>query len=111
MSGFFHFLLVALWGLLSTNGSIFSIDLNKRGSFFRSTKKLIVANVLLPVNSNETLLHVLSISLLKNTRQIVFESCFESSKILLSTVALESRFKLLSKRSELLSHKAVSFHH
>jgi hypothetical protein len=42
----------------------------------------------------------LSISLLKDTRQIVLESCFESSKILLSTVALESRFNLLSKRSE-----------
>jgi hypothetical protein len=52
----------------------------------------IVANVLLPVNSNETLLQELSISLLKITRQIVFESCFESNKILLSTVALESRF-------------------
>jgi hypothetical protein len=40
-----------------------------------STAKLIVANVLLPVNSNETLLQELSISLLKNTRKIVFESC------------------------------------
>jgi hypothetical protein len=47
--------------------------------------------VLLPVNSNETLLEEFSISLLKNTRQIVLESCFESNKILLSTVALESR--------------------
>jgi hypothetical protein len=37
----------------------------------------------------------LSISLLKNTRQIVLESCFESNKILLSTVAFESRFNLL----------------
>jgi hypothetical protein len=46
-------------------------------------KKLIVADVLLPVISNETLLQELSISLLKNKRQIVFEfeSCFESSKI------------------------------
>jgi hypothetical protein len=68
-------------------------------------KKLIVANVLLPVNSNETLLQELSISLLKNARQIVFES----SKILLSTVALESRFNLLSKRSELLFHKTASY--
>jgi hypothetical protein len=50
----------------------------------------------LPVNSNETLLQELSISLLKNTRQIVVESCFESNNILLSTVALESRFNLLS---------------
>jgi hypothetical protein len=36
----------------------------------------------------------LSISLLKNTRPIVFEGCFESSKFLLATVALESRFSL-----------------
>jgi hypothetical protein len=64
--------------------------------------------VLLPVNLNETLLQELSISLLKNTRQIVFESCFESSKILLSMVALESRFNILSKRSELLYLKLES---
>jgi hypothetical protein len=51
------------------------------------------AYVLLPVNSNKTLLE-LSIALLKNTRQIVFEGCFESSN---TTVALESRFNLLSK--------------
>jgi hypothetical protein len=69
------------------------------------------AYLLLPVNSNETLLQELSISLLKNARQIGFEGCFESSKILLSTVALESRFNLLSKRSELLSHKTVRINH
>jgi hypothetical protein len=52
--------------------------------------------LLLPVNSNESLLQELSIALLKNTRQILFEGCFESSKFLLTTVVLESSFNFQS---------------
>jgi hypothetical protein len=62
----------------------------------RSKKGVSCANQLLPVNSNETLLQELSISLLKNTRQIVFES----SKILLSTVALESSLGVVGRISD-----------
>jgi hypothetical protein len=40
------------------------------------------------VNLNETLLQELSIVLLKNTRQIAFEGCSESSMFLLTMVAL-----------------------
>jgi hypothetical protein len=81
-----------------------------RLSFFLRLRKAYRCECVVACDSNETL-QELSIFLLKNSRQIEFESCFESSKILLSTVALEieSRFNLLSKHSELLSHKAVSY--
>jgi hypothetical protein len=57
---------------------------------FFDRRKSLSANVLLIVNSNEILLQELSIALLKNTRQIVFEGSFESSMFLLTAVALES---------------------
>jgi hypothetical protein len=72
-----------------------SFQLKRKLNFavFSTDEKLIAANVVAcELKSNETLLQELSIYLLKNTRQMVhvFEGCFESSKFLLTTVALEN---------------------